>query len=399
MLKQRIMTWGLAGLALAALILWALRDPAVEVEVGTVSSGPLRVTLDQEGRTHVEDRYLVSAPVAGLARRIDLRPGTTLEPGQPIAVLEPLAASALDPRTLAEARAELARAEAEVRSARADSEAAKAASTRARQRDERLAQALSSGAVSRDDADAAAMDRRAAEAAARAAAYRVELAEAGARAARARVEVAGGTRSEQEAVTLTSPTEACVLKVEHESEGVVQAGTPLLELGCRESMEIHADVLSADAVSLKAGQQASIEDWGGEGSLSARILLIEPQAFTEVSALGVEEQRVRVVLELLDPLERWSSLGDGYRVMVRFLMWQSEEVLQLPASALFEHDDQAQVFVVGSDGTLSRREVTIGQRNPEAAQVLEGLTVGETVVLHPRRELAAGQRVSRRSES
>jgi len=399
MLKKRILSWGLAGMALAAIILWALRDPAVEVEIGTVGLGPLSVTLDQEGRTHVEDRYLVSAPVAGLARRIDLRPGATLEPGQPIAVLEPLAASALDPRSLAEARAELARTEAEVRSARAESEAANAASMRARQRDERLAQALSSGAVSRDEADAAALERRAAEAAARAASYRVELAEAGRRAARARLEVAGGTRSEQEAITLTSPIEACVLKVEHESEGVVQAGTPLLELGCRESMEIHADVLSADAVSLKAGQQASIEDWGGEGSLSAQILLIEPQAFTEVSALGVEEQRVRVVLELLDPLERWSSLGDGYRVMVRFLLWQSEEVLQLPASALFEHDGQPQVFVVGSDGALSRREVTIGQRNPEAAEVLEGLSDGERVVLHPRRELAAGQRVSRRSGS
>ncbi|MFZ8982709.1 MAG: efflux transporter periplasmic adaptor subunit, partial [Steroidobacteraceae bacterium] len=159
MLKTRIVSWGLAGLALAAIILWALRDPAVEVEVGIVSTGPLLVTLDQEGRTHVEDRYLVSAPVAGLARRIELRPGANLAPGQSIAVLEPLAASALDPRSLAEARAELARAEAEVRSAKADSEAAAAASTRARQRDERLTQALKSGAVSRDEADAAALDR------------------------------------------------------------------------------------------------------------------------------------------------------------------------------------------------------------------------------------------------
>ncbi|MFZ9966221.1 MAG: efflux RND transporter periplasmic adaptor subunit [Steroidobacteraceae bacterium] len=397
MLKTRIVSWGLAGLALAAIILWALRDPAVEVEVGIVSTGPLLVTLDQEGRTHVEDRYLVSAPVAGLARRIELRPGANLAPGQSIAVLEPLAASALDPRSLAEARAELARAEAEVRSAKADSEAAAAASTRARQRDERLAQALQSGAVSRDEADAAALDRRAADASARAAAYRVELAEAGRRAARARVEVAGGTRSSQEAIILSSPIEACVLKVEHESEGVVQAGTPLLELGCRESMEVHADVLSADAVNLTPGQAATIEDWGGEGSLSARVLLIEPQAFTEVSALGVEEQRVRVVLELLDPLERWSSLGDGYRVMVRFLVWQGEDVLQVPASALFEHDGQAQVFAVEGDGILSQRAVTIGQRNPEAAQVLDGLTAGEAVVLHPRRELAPGQRVRRRT--
>lgn len=396
MLKKRIATWALLGAAIVAAIFWAMRAPPLEVEVGSVTTGPLAVTLDQEGRTHVEDRYLVSAPVAGLARRIELRPGALLAPGQAIAVLEPLAANALDPRARAEAQAGLERAEAEVRSARADGEAATAASLRARQRDERLARALESGAVSRDEADAAVMERRAAEAAARAASYRVQLAEAGRNAARARVEVTGGTRSTQQPITLTSPVQACVLRVEHESEGVVEAGAPLLELGCRESMEIHADVLSADAVNLAPGQAATIEDWGGAGGLAARVLLVEPQAFTEVSALGVEEQRVRVVLKLLDPPERWSSLGDGYRVMVRFLLWQGENVLQMPASAPFEHDGQAQVFVVGGDGLLTLRGVTIGHRNPEAVEVLTGLTVGEEVVLHPRRELSAGQRVVRR---
>ncbi len=392
MLRKRALIWSVALAVVAAAIVWALREPAVEVELATAARGPMLVTLDQEGRTHIEDRYVVSAPVTGFARRVELEPGEVVDAGDPIVVLEPVATTPLDPRSLAEARADLDRAQAEARSAAADSDAASAQAERARQRHERLARAAAAGAVTQDDLDAAAAELRSAEAAARAAAFRAELARAGVEAARARAEVGGGTRSADRSIAVRAPVSACVLSVAHESEGVVQAGEPLLELGCRASLEIHADVLSADAVVLSAGQDAEIVDWGGEGSLAARIRRVDPQAFTKVSALGVEEQRVWVVLDLLAPAEAWSRLGDDYRVLVRFVLWRGGDVLQVPASAVFERDGQSQVFVLGKEGRLERRDVAIGHRSSDAAEIVSGLEAGEDVVAHPRRELAEGQR-------
>jgi len=392
MLKKRLLPWFVVLALLAAVIWWALREPAVEVETAAVVRGPMTVSLDQEGRTHIEDRYVVSAPVTGFARRVELEPGDAVQAGDTIVVLEPLATTPLDPRSEAEARAELDRALAESRSAAAESESAAAQAARARQRHERLEQAAAAGAVTRDELDAAAMELRAANAAARAAAFRAELARAGVEAARARLEVTGGTRSDDRSVAVRAPTSACVLSVAHESEGVVQAGEPLLELGCRASLEVHADVLSADAVGLSAGQAAEVTDWGGGQPLAARVRRIDPQAFTKVSALGVEEQRVWVVLDLLAPPEAWARLGDDYRVLVRFELWRGEDVLQAPASSVFERDGQAQVFVLDDEGRLARRDIEVGHRSADAVEVLSGLEAGEDVVAHPRRELAEGQR-------
>lgn len=392
MLKKRVLIWTVVAAAVALAIAWSLRDEAMEVEVATVARGPLVVTLDQEGRTHIEDRYVVSAPVAGFARRVALLPGDTVAAGDSLVALEPLAAAALDPRSLAEARAGLASAEAEARSAAADAQAAVASADRARQRHERFSSAAAAGAVTLDDLDAAAADLRAAEASARAASFRAELSRAGVEAARARVAVAGGTRGDQRAIEIRAPVTACVLGVEHESEGVVQAGEPLLELGCRDSLEVHADVLSADAVSLRPGQDALIDDWGGTTPLRARVRRVEPQAFTRVSALGIEEQRVWVVLDLLDPPATWSSLGDGYRVMVRFELWRGDDVLQLPAAAVFPLGEAQGIFVLGADGRLALREVETGHRASDAVEVLSGVEPDERVVAHPRRELADGQR-------
>jgi len=392
-LTKRVIVWSLVFAGLSAAIAWSLREPAAEVETAAVTRGSLVVTLDQEGRTHIEDRYVVSAPVTGYARRVELLPGDTVAAGDTLVELEPVAAASLDPRTLAEARADLARAEADARSAEADAQAATAGADRARQRHARLQKAIVAGAVTQDELDAAAADLRAAEANARAAAFRSELARAGAEAARARVAIGGGTRSAGRKLDIRAPVSACVLAVAHESEGVVQAGEPLLELGCRASLEVHADVLSADAVALAPGQPARIEDWGGAVPLAARVRRVEPQAFTKVSALGVEEQRVWVVLDLTDPPQAWSSLGDGYRVMVRFELWRGEDVLQAPSAAVFTTGGQSRVFVVGADGRLVLRDVAAGHRGAAAVEILSGLDAGEVVVSHPRRGLSAGQRV------
>lgn len=395
MLKKRILIWSLVLAAIAATLAWSLRDPAVEVETAIAARAPLEVTLDQEGLTHIEDRYVISAPVAGYARRIAVLPGQAISAGDALVMLEPLAAQSLDPRTVAEARADLAQAEAAARSAAADSQAAAAAADRARQRHERLEQAARGGAATRDELDAAAADMKTAEAAARASAFRAELARAGVDAARARLAIGGGTRADEPVVTVRAPVAACVLEVSRESEGVVQAGEPLLELGCRASLEIHADVLSADAAGLSPGQAARIEEWGGERPLAAVVRRIEPKAFTKVSALGVEEQRVWVVLDLLDAPGSWVSLGDGYRVMVRFVLWRGDDVLQVPAAAVFDVDEQAQVFLLGNDGRLALRPVETGHRSPDSVEIVSGLAAGDEVVSHPRRDLAAGQRAIR----
>lgn len=395
MLKRRILVWAIIGAALAAAIAFLLRTPAVEVEYAVVSRGPLEVTLDQEGRTYIDDRYLISAPVAGYARRVELEVGDDVEYGEALVVLEPLTPESLDPRTAAQARADLAQAEARARAAAAEVEAAGAEAARARQRDDRLRRAAAAGAISQDDLDAAAAELKAAEAARRAAAFQAELARAAVEAARARLTIGGGTRAGEASVTVRAPVAACVLNIDHESEGVVQAGEPLLELGCRASLEIRADVLSADAVNLEPGGPARIEEWGGHEPLQAVIRRIEPAAFTKVSALGVEEQRVWVVLDLLEPMSRWASLGDGYRVMVRFVLWRGEDVLQVPAAALFDVDGAPHVFLIDAGDRLVLRAVEIGHRSPAAVEILSGVEQGEEVVAHPRRELAAGQRVRR----
>lgn len=395
MLKKRLLAWSLVIALLAAALAWSLRKPAMEVETASATRGPLEVTLDQEGRTHIADRYVVSAPVAGYARRVELVPGDSIDAGESLVTLEPLAPASLDPRSSAEARAELMRAEAEARSAAAVGQAAQAARDRAAQRHERLVRAAEGGATTRDELDAAAADLRTATAEARAAAFKAELARAGVEVARARLAVGGGTRADESGVTVHAPVSACVLKVQHESEGVVQAGEPLLELGCRASLEIRADVLSADAVGLVPGQAARIEDWGGTQALSAVIRRVEPQAFTRVSALGVEEQRVWVVLDLLDPPESWAALGDGYRVMVRFESWRGNDVLQVPAAAVFDVAGKPQVFLLNAQGQLALREIRTGHRSPRAVEVLDGLAPGDEVVAHPRRELADGQRARR----
>ncbi len=396
MLKRRLLIWSAILIAIGGVIAWSFRTPAVDVETATVRRGPLEVTLNQEGRTHMEERYVVSAPVAGYSRRVELHAGDKVAAGDTLVVLEPLAPAALDPRSAEEARADLARAQAKTRAAEAELDAAKAAADRAGQRDVRLREAAAGGAVTRDELDAAAAYRKEAEAARRAAAFQAELARAEVEAARARLAIGGGTRAEEASLTVRAPVSACILAVTHESEGVVQAGEPLLELGCRESLELRADVLSADAVDLRPGGAARIEEWGGAEPLQAVIRRIEPQAFTKVSALGVEEQRVWVVLDLVDPPDTAARLGDGYRVMVRFILWRGSEVLQAPAAAVFDVDGSPHVFRVEKNDRLALRAVATGHRAPDAIEVLAGLEEGDEVVAHPRRELAAGQRVRRR---
>ena len=396
------MTRGRIGILLLALLVigglvYGFLPRPVPVDTAAVEKGPLVVTVEEEGKTRVMDRYVVSAPMAGFARRIALKAGDALEPGQVLAVLEPARSDALDPRTRAQARAQVSAAEAALAAARENARAAEASAQLARQeleRTERLGQAnfLSQSAV-----DQARTDTNRTQAAQQAAVHQVnvaryELATARATLARSAALQAGGPA---ETLVVRAPVKARVLRVVHKSEGTVAAGQPLVEIGNPEVLEVEVEVLSTSAVKIAPGAKVLLDRWGGEGTLQGAVRVVEPSGFTKVSALGVEEQRVRVIVDFTSAREQWQRLGDGYRVEAIFVVWEGADVLQLPASALFRHNNGWAAFAV-EDGRARLRPVQIGQRSGLRAQVLEGLKAGEIVITHPDDKVKDGGRVKQR---
>jgi len=381
---------GIGGLVLAALAL-GFRDPVRVVDVREVVRGPLAVTFQEEGRTRLKERFVVATPVAGTLRRVALREGDPVQAGQVVAEVDPASAALLDPASRARLRAESDAAAAAVRAAQGHVAAAASAERQARREHERLRGLQGSGAVSPNQLDAAA--GAAARAAAELAAARADEAAARQRGLAAQAALGeegragGGT-----ALPLLAPVAGVVVRRHLESAVPVAAGTAVLELGDPRALEVEVEALSTDAVRLRAGQAARILRWGGEGALDARVQRVEPGGFTKVSALGVEEQRVRVILDFDAPAERWAALGDGYRVEVEFIAWQGEDVLQVPAPALFRLDGRWHVYV-DDDGRARARAVEIGERSAEAAQVLSGLAAGERVVVYPDERIADGVRV------
>jgi HlyD family secretion protein len=239
------------------------------------------------------------------------------------------------------------------------------------------------------EAKRASAATRSAEEAADAARHDLE----GAKAALTRAGASGGRRADQ--VTVRSPATGNVLAVRRESEGVVPAGTPLLEVGDPARLEVEVDVLSADAVRIRPGTLVRFERWGGDVPLEGKVRVVEPVGFTKVSALGVEEQRVLVLVDITSPRDAWKGIGDGYRLEASFVLWEEKEVLQVPAGALFRTGDRFAVYVV-EKGRAKARIVEIGRRNGLAAQLLSGLAEGETVILHPGDTVAEGKKVRSR---
>lgn len=370
---------GLVAAIVAAVVL-ALRPKPVPVETATVEQGPLRVTIDEDGRTRVQDRHVITSPLTGNLARIELEPGAVVDDVAVLARIEPIAPPLLDARAKSELLARVAMAEASLRqSASATARAEERASYTARQA-ERLRGLANSGSISAQDLDTATFDaatakteRESAKFAARVAKHELEMAKAA---------LARSTGTSTEQFELRSPIVGSVLRILRESEGVVTAGTPLMEVADPRALEVVVDVLTFDAVEIEPGDPVVIDRWGGEGTLSAHVRLVEPSAFTKVSSLGVEEQRVNVVIALDEPYERWRSLGDGYAVEAAIVIWQDDAAVQVPTSALSRTVDGWSVFVV--EGDLARaRPVVIGRRGARAVQIVEGLVAGETVVIHP----------------
>ncbi len=383
---------------IAVLIAWGLfqgfRPQPVEVDLDAARRAPLRVTIEQEGRTRVVDRYIVTAPVNGYARRIKLDVGDAVERGAALVELDPVRAEVLDARRRAEAEARIAAAAANVSSAEQRANAAASNAGLAQKELERVRALRLAGHVSAaaEDQAASAAERGAAEL--RSAQFAVATARHELEAARTALKYAasgGGT----DPIAVRSPVAGPVLKIARKSEGPVSVGQPLIDIGDPRALEVEVDVLSADAVRIRPGTRVVFDRWGGDGALEGTVRVIEPAGFTKVSALGVEEQRVWVIVAFTSPPARWQRLGDGYRVEAGFILWEANDVLQIPASALFRDGDGWAAFAV-EQGKAVKRRVEVGQRTGLSAQVASGIKVGEQVIVHPDDRVRDGVRVAAR---
>ena len=385
-----------AGL-IAVLLFFGLRPQAVLVETGAAKRAPLRVTIEEEGVTRVKDRYVVSAPVSGFVRRIDLKVGDRVKQAQLLTELEPLRSNVLDPRSRAEAEARVAAARAALLSAEEQAEAAKADADHQASEYQRKLKLSEKQMISDDALSQARAAADHSKAMLRSAKFAVDVARYDLDAAGTQLKYSAADKATgvlKERVPIRAPVTGAVLKVMRESEGVVNAGTPLLELGDPAALEIAVDVLSFDAVRISKGTKVEINRWGG-GPLKGVVRLVEPVGFTKVSALGVEEQRVWVIVDFTSSPERWKHLGDGYRVEASFILWQQDNVLQVPNASLFRVGKQWALYVV-ADGEAEQKTVKLGERNGLYSQVLEGVKEGEKVVLYPDNSLRDGVRVKAR---
>jgi HlyD family secretion protein len=382
-------------LGMAALLVVALVPPPVDVSAATVSRGYFAEYVEDEGRTRLRDTFTVSTPIGGFLRRVELEPGDPVEAGQPVFELEATPAPALDPRAREQARESVLAAEARLAAARAEhqrrQEEARFAADEVRRRE----QLFERGAVSATELERARSERDRTRSAERAGLAVVDVARYELENARAVLEIAEGTRTPEDGRTLEvkAPVSGIVLRRHRCCEGVVQVGAPILEIGDLDELEVRVDLLSMDAVRVRRGMRVVLERWGGGEALEGRVRLVEPAGFQRVSALGVEEQRVPVLVEITSPREAWGSLGEGYRVEARFLLFEGEDELQAPTSALFRERDAWHVFVV-ENGRARKREVEIGRRSGVVTQVLSGVEEGERVVTHPGDRVTDGARVA-----
>jgi HlyD family secretion protein len=400
------------------LLIIALRPTPIEVELASVTRGSIRVTVDEEGMTRIRDKFLVTAPVAGAISRIELEPGDRVRRGDVFATIHPERPPLLDARARAERSANVESARAAVSAARADEQRAAAVLTNARSELRRVRPLNKAGAISDSELDTYETQVRSAEEAHRAALAAVARATSELQAAQAALvddtttagvgtngRHVGESRGEAgrvegrsgRAVPVRIPIDGVVLRRLRESESVVPAGDGLLEVGDPQRLEIVADFLSTDAVRIPAGGVVIVDQWGGGRSLEGRVRRVEPSGFTKVSALGVEEQRVNVIIDFTDPVEAWQALGDGFRVEVRAVLWDAPNVVRAPVGSLFRQGEAWAVYVE-RDGRAERRTVTIGHRNDRDAEVTGGLREGERVVMHPSDALTPGARVTPRDE-
>jgi HlyD family secretion protein len=395
-LLRRSVPW-LGVLLLAALIGWGLWPKPVIVETGVVARAPLTVRVSEEGKTRIRNRYIVAAPVAGNMRRVLLKPGDPVEAGVTvITTIEPAAAPLLDPRARTQAEAVVAMHEASRQRAAESLAAAQAAYKLAEKERERMRSVTRDGTLSDSDRDRMEAEASIKAAEARAMEFSLQVIDYELAQARAVLErpADGGAGN---LIEVKSPVGGRVLNVMQESETVTAPGMAILEVGDPADLEIEAEILSRDAVAIQPGDAVEIEQWGGEETLKARVRRVEPAAFTKISALGVEEQRVIVLCDLLDPPEAARALGDRFRVEVRVAVWHEDDVLVAPAGALFREGNTWKTFI-HRNGRARLTAIEAGRSDGRLTQALSGLKEGDKVLLHPPDTVKDGTRVVTRGK-
>lgn len=381
--RKRVMVVAFVVIAVG-LVAWWLRPAPVLVETARVTRGPLQVTVDEEGITRVRQRYVIAAPVTGWLGRMTLKEGDSVRTGAVVARVDP---SLLDPRGRELAMADLQAAEDAASQARAQVAQARAAAEQSVRDLARIRQLAPGRFASPSDIEQAEATQRARQAELEGAVYRAQQLQHDVERAKAAVREPGarGTPS----MSIHSPTGGRVLRILEPDQRVIAAGTPIVEVGDPRDLEVVIDVLSTEAVQVQSGAAVRIDAWGGDSSLAGRVRRIEPSAFTKTSALGIDEQRVNIIADILDPPP---ALGDRFRVDAHIVVWDASDVLAVPVGALFREGATWKVFVV-ERGRARARTVVIGHRGANDAQVLSGLAAGDTVAVHPSDQIADGVRV------
>jgi HlyD family secretion protein len=381
-------------LAAAAIVGWAVMPGRIPVEVAPVTKGRFVASVDEDGKTRVRERYVVAAPLAGRLGRVRFKVGDQIRVDDAVATIMASPVPLLDQRSRREAEERLGAAEAAVERAKAGVERAVAQNDQAKNELVRTRTLADRGAATVQALERADLLMRVADRDLRAAEFQNhaaehELNQAKALLARYRDD------APPESWNVTAPVAGVVLKVDQESETIVQPGTPLLEIGDPRDLEIVVDVLSTDAVEIHPGAEVAIEHWGGPGELSGHVRRVEPAAFTKISTLGVEEQRVNVLVDLASPAEQWAGLGDAYQVDARISVFTQEDATIIPSGALFRQGDSWNVYVV-NDGRAQIREIKILRRSGRLTAVAAGLAAAEVVIVYPSDRVASGVRVELR---
>jgi HlyD family secretion protein len=380
---RRVLGLSTIVLVIGGAIVWSFLPKPVSVDLATVERGPFQVSVEDEGRTRVHDAYVVSAPIGGRLLRIGNRAGEDVIAGKSVvAQLQPTEPAFLDARARAQAQATIKAAEAARKSAAASVVQAQAEVDHAVPELARVERLAARDLVSKADLENAQLQERKAKAGLEAARSALSVREFELENAKMLIADFGDISNPKAIVSLKAPVTGRVFRVLQQSEAVVTAGTPILEIGNPDDLEVMVEFLSTDAVKVQPGATARITDWGGPKDLAARVRLVEPSGFTKISALGVEEQRVRVILDIAEPRTAWPQLGDGFRVNARIVVSETVDAVHAPLSALFRNGEGWQAFVV-HDGRAVRTNISVGQTNDSDAQILKGLQPGDRVILHP----------------
>lgn len=396
---HRLVFWLVAVVLLITGLFYTFREQAVFVDVAYVDVGPLEVSISEEGETRVRDIYELSSPLMGRVLRIEVEAGDDVAAAESIvAKIEPSDPSFLDLRSEEEARAAVKASEAVLSLAKAQLNEAESEQEFAFSELERAQRLVDRKLVSQRELDQARTNYKTKSAAVKTALASIKARESELAQAKARLVTPidiQNTNKECKCLSIFSPITGKILRVLHESEGVIEPGDVLVEIGDTSDLEIVVDFLSIDAVRIKSGQQVVIEEWGGEYNLNGIVRKVEPFGYTKVSSLGIEEQRVDVIIDLVDTKDQWASLGHGYQVEAKVILWQDQSVLKLPITSLFRENTDWSVFVV-EEGRATLKKVQIGKKNAFEAQVLSGVEQGEQVILHPSNQIKNGVLIEER---